>query len=43
MSSLPSISSVKGKEREVELIPDSLRAEMMMDPYVAQIMTSSYC
>lgn len=28
------MASVKGEERAVELIPDSLRAEMMMDPCV---------
>lgn len=34
VSALPSMALAKGKEREVELIPDTLRAEMMMDPYV---------
>ncbi|BEI89634.1 uncharacterized protein CcaverHIS019_0209960 [Cutaneotrichosporon cavernicola] len=37
VSSLPTtVSSLKGKERQVELIPDILRAEMMMDPSFLQ-------
>jgi hypothetical protein len=35
VSSLPPLGSVKGKEREAELVPESLRAEMMMDPCVS--------
>ncbi|RSH82661.1 uncharacterized protein EHS24_007655 [Apiotrichum porosum] len=36
VSSLPPLGSVKGKEREVELVPEPLRAEMMMDPSFLQ-------
>lgn len=38
MSSLPIIGSLKGKEREIDLVPHHLRAEMMMDPCVSHVL-----
>lgn len=41
VSSLPIIGSLKGKEREIDLVPHHLRAEMMMDPCVPHVPTES--
>ncbi|TXT16085.1 hypothetical protein VHUM_00588 [Vanrija humicola] len=41
VSSLTPLGSVKGKEREVELVPDHVRAQMMMDPSFLQPYFSS--